>query len=198
TAELARSYSIYQLRQRFYENGGYLKPGGVGFGLEDYLYAKLDIVFAGYEPTNFILVIATPMNVTDFIGSYNYQVYRTAHGTVRYDIENTTSLESGTRLAPRESLLDVSLEQYWSDPEAYKDRKIVSILSSKTTRDATTWYGVGGGDYTQRFSWEEPYNGRNVSRVLRQLGWEFSVEPPCRLPVARGRPVGGPPPLSAD
>jgi RHS repeat-associated protein len=156
TEQLAYSHSVYELREKFYRNGGYLDPGTAGFGVSEFLWAKIDIIFAGSEPTRFIFGINVPLNVTDFIGTYSYNVTLTSRDTIRYEITNRTSLESGTRVAPSSASLDISLEEYLSDPEAYKDRHIISILTAKD-RDQTTGL-EGGGNYFQTFTWEEPYN----------------------------------------
>jgi RHS repeat-associated protein len=156
TQQLARIHSIYELRKKFYEAGGYLDPSGQGFGLSGFIWAKVDIVFSGNEPVHFFLNINTPLNVSDYLGSYNYNISQTERDTIKFKITNLTSLESGTRLAPRKSIDDISLEEYWTNPAAYKDRHITSILSSKS-QDETGGY-EGGGTMEQIFRWEEPYD----------------------------------------
>jgi RHS repeat-associated protein/CSLREA domain-containing protein len=156
TQQLAKDHSVYDLRQEFYEGGGQSISGGKGFGLSGFIWAKIDVIFSGSEPEHFFLGFNVPLNISDYIGFYSYVGAQTLNGTIKFTIKNDTSLESGTRFAPRTSPNDISLEEYWSDPTAYKDRHLVSILSSKL-RSQTTGL-EGGGTSSQIFTWEEIYD----------------------------------------
>ncbi len=52
-------------------------------------------------------------------------------------------IKSGMRHSPRKSQYDISLEKYWTDPIAYKDRHFTSILSSKDQIETSGYEGGG-------------------------------------------------------
>jgi hypothetical protein len=156
TQELARSHSIYLARELFYAGGGQPIERGQRFGPAEFVWAKVDILFAGSQPVRFVLDWPA-MNVTDFLGSYSYKVSLTTRGTIRVWVDNPTTLESGTRIGVYDPAAqeNISLEEYLKNPSLHKDAHLVSILSSKT-RDQTTGT-EGGGNFEETFTWEEPY-----------------------------------------
>jgi hypothetical protein len=175
TQELARTRAIALLRQQFYMTGGIRSgPSQMGPGafwnakVRDSLSECTWTVFGG---------ISVCASITDFLGGFDsWSVSRsTFHGkdTVSFEIRNTTSLVSGSRIGvSRTGVDDISLEEYARDPRAFNRNmekrrdlshfdfnryNMLSILQERTIRDSTTTTGPGGGTMTQRFTWEEPY-----------------------------------------
>ena len=155
--ELARSHSIYRIRERFYAGGGQALEEWLSFGIAEFAWAKFDIIFAGGQPVRFVLNVPA-LSVSDFLGSYHYEVSLTSNGSIKFLVTNVTSLESGTRIAFYDptALENISLEEYISGPTLHKDAHIVSILKSKTRSE--TLGTMGGGNLSQSFAWQELYN----------------------------------------
>jgi RHS repeat-associated protein len=173
TQELAFSESIYELRKLFYEGGA--RPLGPGlnklFGPREFILATADAVYAATANTildfssdcdidldTFLkirtMVQATaPASITHFLGTYDFEIKLVSSSRVRFVIHNQTDLASGTRIPGRFS--GISLEKYLSNPTAYANRPILSILEAK---DRSFTIGrEGGGSFEQTFIWDEQF-----------------------------------------
>jgi RHS repeat-associated protein len=168
TRELAWSQSIYDLRAEFYLGGAHslgpaLKPfGGAAFGSAtvDLIYLTLyDLIsdcrldLDAFAKVQTRINTLLPGSITHFLGTFEYQVKLISGNRVRFIINNQTDLESGTRIPGRFN--GISLEQYATNPTAYANDPLISILSPKDR--SMTIGSEGGGIMKQSFVWDEQF-----------------------------------------
>lgn len=154
TTELATSVSIQDIRQMLYRKGDLNKA----------LYK-----FNGPEILGSFLVdtrIAW-LPLTQFLGSYWYQVKFLGNGRVGFRIDNDTTLSSGSHFAGRfedegyggsvEELIDrnpnIASELL---ENVIKNSRMISILRNRTRSD--TQGSFGGGTMYQTFAWTEKHD----------------------------------------
>ena len=208
TIELSNSTSIARLRAEFYRNSN-IPFSGIG-QMEPKMFMESRIFDLSNETTKtrFMGIDDAPVTIVDFLGGYDWNIYKTVRNTVRFEIDNETSLMSGTRIWFSSDVNDISLELYLQDPSAFNrdgsiradlsrlDKSkynIISILSNKPSesRNPSTISGLGGGTMRQRFIWEEIYVSDwscNRAILMITLGPNTSyVRPaPMTLPVPKG------------
>jgi hypothetical protein len=174
--ELAHSKSLQHLRANFY-----FKKGANYSGRDHQMSllteapeAKVLDLVNGCTITT-IAGISTCVTVMDFIGGYDWDVYQTPKGTVRFEISDKKDLVSGTRInTSRQGAKDISLEQYLQSPQKYNrgnfldanlalfdwsSYNIISVLSEKSSQSRNPYNagGLGGGTMTYSYAWEEKY-----------------------------------------
>jgi hypothetical protein len=175
TIELAHSQSIKHLRAQFYLQEGKPYSGKGQMGISDFFEAKVLDLTNGFTITSFA-GLPMPVTIMDFIGGYDWDVYQTSKGTVRFEISDTKDLVSGTRINfSRSGTLDISIEEYLQNPQKYNrsgsqvpnlafsfdwgQYNIISVLSEKSTRSRNPDHmsGLGGGTVSYLYAWEEAY-----------------------------------------
>jgi RHS repeat-associated protein len=169
TQQLARSATIHFVREKFYREGK--AQGDYPVGPSELWLSTVDSVWERDWTHYPIGVIPLPLNITEFLGSFDYKIWRDSLW-VYFEVHNKTSLESGTRIPPQlggtqggnaksvEEVLET--HPYW-----WRFRSIVyimghfdikSILKSKTRDETGGFLGrEGGGDMQQTFRWREQY-----------------------------------------
>lgn len=155
TRELAKSILIHDVRRKFYLNGDIKQPELYKFNMGEIIASSI------YDLRN------SPFSVTQFIGSFWYQVVRLPSQRIGFRIDNDTTLESGTHFAGRfpddgfggsvEELI-ISNPSLADQPldKVVRENPVISILQSRT-REGTN-DPMGGGNAYQTFTWSEKYN----------------------------------------
>ncbi len=151
TKELATSVSIQILRKKYYQAGNLNKE----------LYK-----FNGKEVIESLLVDTRSswLPITQYLGSFWYQVKKTSNGRVGFRIDNDSTLESGTHIAgrfPEEGYQGSVEELIYNNPslanqpleKVIKENRVISIISSQTRNDTND--PNGGGTMYQTFTWTE-------------------------------------------
>jgi len=168
TQELVRSILIARVRDEFYRSGDIRNARELKFNVPEYIIAWLDAL----PPANNGAIPRFP--ITQFLGSFDYMVYRLPSGRVKYQIDNQTDMASGTHFPgrfPPESDRYNPLSMEWvidehPDLESMNSMKmiltyvnenglkVVSVLRPKTRRGTG---GTGSGVMKQTFTWTERY-----------------------------------------
>ena len=167
TQQLARSYTIHQLREKFY--GGEIADGeqrGYEFGIPEFFWATIDTLLE----SDWVFNQGPPVNVTHFLGSFEYTISQSGSDEVRFLVDNETELASGTRIPPilggvlptsaEARSVEEVIEEYpllWLAPLStiIDFFPIISILKPQTREETS---GLeGGGTMEQVFVWREQY-----------------------------------------
>jgi len=175
TRQLAKSEFVYGLRGAIYMGKEENIPTNTSLNIADFIGATLDI---GHQIEDALAThqvplvlhlapgsqITVPISANHFFGGFDdIRVERTTRGTIRFDFLNKTNIVSGTRIplvTESANMRSISLEQLVSGKlPGGPPYNLLSILSlrSATSRDPNTTFGPGGGEMTQRFTWEEFY-----------------------------------------
>jgi len=168
TQQLARTAVIQRYREEFYLAGGEKKSGRAYFEAGEFLSATIDTLREG-DLTRF--VVLAPLNITHFLGTFDYEIRRSGPDTARFQIDNTTDLESGTRIPPelggvhpRWEAEATSVEQllkanpFLSPVPLWlivATNPVISVLEPKSRQE--TSFLAGGGTMKQTFIWQEQY-----------------------------------------
>jgi RHS repeat-associated protein len=197
TEQLAKSFPLCKLRQNYYLRNNDVMGGAHVFGNMEFLQATVDSILRG-DPAWYIIPWRN-LDVTHFMGSFQYTISRHGFDKVRFEIRNETDLASGTRIppilggAPVEDAseafsVEEILEWYpeissWTLGQIMEQYPIISILSPKTREQTGGFLDLeGGGTMKQTFIWFEPYS---------MLGcWSAFVPCPALDPFWR---IEGPP-----
>jgi len=179
TQQLARSHTVHMLRWKFYLQGGGVLKGTHAFEVPGFLLATLDTILEGDE-TRFVIRLPQ-LNITHFLGGFDYWITE-IRGVrkVRFQIDNTTDLASGSRIP---GILGgtsegISVEELISARPDLRTKSIGSIIESNPivsilkarTREQTTGL-AGGGTMEQTFTWCER------SPLLNLCGIDFLLLP---------------------
>jgi RHS repeat-associated protein len=176
TVELAHSTSLKHLRADFYSKGANYFSGKGQMNPIQFFEAKLLDLINGSTPTRFMGIDNIPVTITDFIGGYDWEVYKTQRNTVNFKIVDQKDLVSGTRINfTRQGAQDISIEEYLQNPQKYNRNptyeinpigsfdwsryNLISILSEKSSIDRNPGKGdvSGGGTMTYTYRWEEKF-----------------------------------------
>ena len=169
TRELAVSSLVQQVRNWYYRPGSATNdPLGRYAGGDTSDAVLYPFEFAEYATT----LIGDSRNswrqpslpISQFLGSFWYQVRTTREGRVGFRIDNDTTLESGTHIGGRfrhegyqgsvegamelDPLLAIMPVQY-----VMGRVRVISILSPLTREETSSF--LGGGNMLQRFVWSE-------------------------------------------
>lgn len=150
---------------------------------------------------------AVPLNITHFLGTFDYRIYSSATGQAIFGVDNVTDLSFGTRIPPILGGAPVS-----EAGEAYRlERRlttypglgalplgwildiypVISVLEPWTREE--TGFLMGGGRMEQYFRWCESYL---LGCYVENVAWPDVIKcieiSKCRLREAmRGGPKGG-------
>jgi hypothetical protein len=210
TRQLARTLTIHMVREKFYREDGWYLKGQYRFDIDEFLLATVDTMAEGDTTHYPIGLIGIPLNITHFLGTFDYKVERIGD-RVHYKIHNQTDLASGSRIPPLlggvpvewagkgrsvEEVLDAGpwhwrFRPLWSIVDEFP---IISILKAKT-RDQTGGFLdlEGGGDMEQTFFWKEQFFGCDlppwpaIQSVLKIEGDMFWLTTPDNLPWSKMR-----------
>jgi RHS repeat-associated protein len=167
TRELAVSLSINGIRQQFYNSGDIDKTL--------YKFNLPNVLGTLFDPT-------MSMPLSNFLGSYWYQVKSLPGCRVGFRIDNDTTLESGSHIGGRyvDDNYRGSVEDLiYSDPsigeqpieKVINENRVISILRP-LTRSQTSGSN-GGGTMYQTFTWTEKYDNSLPIQILRNLNINF-------------------------
>jgi RHS repeat-associated protein len=156
TKQLAASRIIAELRQQFRQSGEQGIRGEKRFNIPEFLGATLDS-FKTWDVSNSsrgldITYLLKFVDVTHWLGSFEYEVRKGPEDRIRFWVKNETNLASGTR---NPGVFEgVSLEEIMENPDL-ASLSTISVLKPKTRTE--TVYPEGGGTMYQIFLWYEPY-----------------------------------------
>jgi hypothetical protein len=162
-----------RLRKEFYLHNNDIMRGTYIFDNPQFLEATIDSLIRG-DPARYVLPIPK-LDITHFIGSFDYTISRFGFDKLRFEVRNQTDLASGSRIPPILGGASVEdAEEAWSveeilewKPEAsnWQQRRLVeeypviSILKAKTREHTGGFLGIeGGGNMRQTFIWYESYS----------------------------------------
>ena len=166
TQELARTLTVHQLRTKFYEQGA--DEGRYDFGPSEFVLATLDTIQEA-DQVNFSFGTNLPLNITHFLGTFDYRIERSSGSMIRFTIHNETELRSGTRIPeifggvnPEEADRAFSIEELiQANPtlaletvaRLVETYDVISVLRIQTRQQTT--FLEGGGFVEQTFTWRE-------------------------------------------
>jgi RHS repeat-associated protein len=171
TQQLARTGFIGGLRERFSWGHGQPLSGRWYFENMDFLMATLESIKEG-DPVRLDFGFTVQLNIVHFLGTFDYDV-RLEDGWVRFEINNATSLKSGTRILTAYGGAHPSLEGIAKSIEGLVEGNawlgfetvaylvdtypVISILEEQTRGETRGLFNLqGGGTTTQTFLWRDP------------------------------------------
>ncbi len=179
TQELKKTHVVSEIRDEFYNSPPWQQgvEGGKRF-VTAFFWATVDKVMQG-------------TSITHFLGGFSYKV-RLVGSEVKFRIENNTNRQSGTRLIPGSGAgdsIEAALDRGESASEIFEKLvrgEIVSILTLKTREETNDLRNEGGGNFRQRFEWDEPFD---ECRFINRNPWTIIPGYPHFAPLY---PHGGP------
>jgi len=183
TKQLATSRIVAELRQQFYQSGERGIKGEARFNVPEFLEATLDSFkkwdAADSSGSRDVTYLLRFVDVTHWLGSFEYEVRKGTGDRIRFWVKNETNLASGTR---NPGVFEgVSLEEIMANPDL-ASLDIVSVLKPKTR--AETVDPEGGGTMYQIFLWYEPYQtgcSHPLLELRKQLAqFRLPLLPPSR------------------
>ncbi len=172
TLQLAKTMTINNLRWQYYK--GWLDPTVHTYSFDNFafIFATIDTWKEGDQVHSVVSPISIPVNITHFLGSFEYKIEQSGSSRIKYQVFNDTTLESGTRIPPILGGVDpnqvqkrFSIEEIiWQNPllanksvaRLIDEYPIISILKSKNREE--TSFVEGGGNMEQTFTWYERYD----------------------------------------
>jgi RHS repeat-associated protein len=154
TTELATSLSIQNIRGMFYQNGE--------LSLKEFQFNLPDALGSLFVDSSRFGVF--PLTLTQFLGSYWYQVKALDNCRVGFRLDNDTTLSSGSHLLGRfkEGGYYGSVEDLIGRKPGIADEPLEQVLRENTTlisiltdRKRNETGGNGGGTMYQTFTWTE-------------------------------------------
>ena len=166
TREVLRTMTVNDVREKYYMEGSDIgKPTEYQFDKWQYIFASLDMIKSFSQGS---------LPISEFMGSFWYQVRTLPDGRVGFRIDNDTTLSSGTHVVERHKpSAFLSVEDLIADNQSLanlpvnelirKEPSLISILKNRTRAETG---GRGGGNLYQTYYWTEKFDCDWLSRFL--------------------------------